>query len=105
MCDLVCEVDIPDAECEVGHVVPHLGHGVGLLGGVQGALSIMSLCHHVMCHRVMCHRVMRCYLEAGDGHVVLLGVEAAEAQVVVQLSSRYPHLRALSHIPPWKDNC
>ena len=58
MCDLVCEVDIPDAECEVGHVVPHLGHGVGLLGGVQGALSIMSLCHHVMCHRVMCHRVM-----------------------------------------------
>ena len=42
MSDLVCEVDISDAEGEVSHVVPHLGHRVGLLGGVQGALSIMS---------------------------------------------------------------
>ena len=53
MCDLVCQVDIPDAEGEVGHVVPHLGHRVGLLGGVQGALSIMSSCH-VSCVIVLC---------------------------------------------------
>ena len=42
MSDLVGEVDISDAEGEVSHVVPHLGHRVGLLGGVQGPLSIMS---------------------------------------------------------------
>ena len=39
---LVGEVDISDAEGEVSHVVPHLGHRVGLLGGVQGALGNMS---------------------------------------------------------------
>ena len=66
---LVGQVHVPDAEGEMGHVIPDLGQDVLVLGDVEGAL------------------------EAGDGHVVLLGVEAAQTEVIVELRRGYPHLQ------------
>ena len=66
---LVGQVHVPDAEGEMGHVIPDLGQDVLVLGDVEGAL------------------------ETGDGHVVLLGVEAAQTEVVVELRRGDPHLQ------------
>ena len=65
---LVGQVHVTDAEGKVGHIVPDLGQDVLVLGDVEGAL------------------------EARDGHVVLLGVEAAQPEVVVKLRRGDAHL-------------
>ena len=65
---LVGEVHVTNAEGEMRHVVPDFGQNVLVLGDVKRAL------------------------EARDCHIVLLGVKAAQTEVVIQLCCGDTHL-------------